>query len=60
MIPSKIYVLEVVDNKSRPSASCSAQTGEAGRGAARHTLPSHGARREPPHPEFSHAICNKA
>lgn len=46
-----MYVLEVVDNKSRPSDSCSAQTGVAGSGAARHTLPSHGALREPPHPE---------
>lgn len=46
-----MYVLDVVDSRSRPSASCSAQTGVAGSGAARHTLPSHGALREPPHPE---------
>lgn len=48
--PSKIYVFEVVDNNKRPSASCSAHTGVAGRGAARHNFPSHGVRRDPPEP----------
>lgn len=52
-LPSKIYVFEVVDNNKRPSASCSAHTGVAGRGAARHNFPSHGARRDPPEPDNS-------
>lgn len=55
-LPSKIYVLDVVDNRRRPSASCSAHTGVAGSGAARHTLPSQGARREPPHPKRINSV----
>lgn len=51
-----MYVLEVVDSKSRPSVICSAQIGVAGSGAERHTRPSQGARREPPHPEKSEFI----